>query len=208
MEWSLEDVEKTKLLNPNTFFIPSQKDRQKQKKGDLVRLHFILNHPSENDPRAERMWVEITEKKLFSHKYIGILTNQPTYINSLHAGDKIEFEPKHIARIIIPKGDPRWLDSGEKMALVSNKCLEEGACVRWLYRETPDQEEDSGWRLFEGTETDEYNSESSNIRIVNIYSLLDKDPSLITPLRGAPGTAFERENIYSRWIEVKDWMGL
>lgn len=151
------------------------------------------------------MWVEITEKKLFSHKYIGILTNQPTYINSLHAGDKIDFEPKHIGRIIIPKGDQRWLDSGEKMALVSNKCLEESACDRWLYRETPDREEDSGWRLFEGTETDKYNSDSSNIRIVNIYSLLDKDPSLITPLRGAPGTAFERENINSRWIRQDRW---
>ncbi|MBP3965025.1 immunity protein Imm33 domain-containing protein [Paenibacillus lignilyticus] len=85
--------------------------------------------------------------------------------------------------------------------------MEEGGCVRWLYREAPDQEEDSGCRLFEGTETDEYNSDSSNISIVNIYSLLDKDPSLVTPLRGAFGTAFERENIKSRWIEVKDWMG-
>lgn len=207
MEWNLEDVEKTSLLNPNTFFIPSQKERQKQKKGDLVRLHFVLKHPPEDGPRAERMWVEITEKKLFSQKYIGILTNQPIYIKSLHAGDKIEFEPKHIARIIIPKDDPRWLDIGEKMALVSKKCMEEGGCVRWLYRETPDREEDSGWRLFEGTESDEYNSDSSNIRVVNIYSLLDKDPSLITPLRGVFGTAFERENIKSRWIEINDWMG-
>ncbi|MBP3965026.1 DUF2314 domain-containing protein [Paenibacillus lignilyticus] len=119
MEWSLEDVEKTSLLNPNTFFIPSQKERKKQKSGDLVRLRFVLSHPSEDGPRAERMWVEITEKKLFSQKYKGILTNQPIYINSLHVGDKIEFQPKHIARIIIPKGDPCWLDIGEKMALVS-----------------------------------------------------------------------------------------
>lgn len=207
MEWSLEDVEKTSQSNPNTFFIPSKKERHNQRKGDLVRLHFVLNHPSEEGPRAERMWVEITGKKLFNQKYIGILTNQPIYINSLNAGDKIEFEPRHIARTLIPKDDPRWLDIGEKVALVSNKCMEEGGCVRWLYREIPDREEDSGWRMFEGTESEEYNNDSTNIRAVIIYFLLDKDPSLITPLKSAIGTAYERENIKGRWIEVKDWIG-
>ena len=54
-----------------SFFIPSLNERQEQKKGDLVRLHFILNNPSESSPRAEKMWVEIAEKKLFSKKYIG-----------------------------------------------------------------------------------------------------------------------------------------
>ncbi|SFA75647.1 hypothetical protein SAMN05216312_101307 [Cohnella sp. OV330] len=207
MEWSLEDVEQTSLRYPSTFFIPSQNERKKQKKGDWVRLHFVLEHPSEDGPRAERMWVEVTEKKRWSQKYIGILTNQPVYISSLQIGDIIEFEPKHIARILIPKDDPRWLDIGEKMALVSNKCLEKGNCVRWLYRETPDREDDSGWRLFEGTESDDYSSHASNISLVNIHSLLDKDPSLLMPLKGAIGTAFERENAKSRWIEVKDWNG-
>ncbi|MFD2332581.1 DUF2185 domain-containing protein [Cohnella sp. GCM10020058] len=207
MEWSLEDVEQTNLLNPNTFFIPSLKERQKQKKGDFVRLHFVLEHPAEDEPRAERMWVEVTGKKRWGQTYTGILTNQPVYIKSLQIGDQIEFEPKHIARVIIPKDDPRWLDIGEQMALVSNKCLEEGGCVRWLYRETPDREDDSGWRLFEGTESDAYSSQASNISVVNLYALLDKDPSLITPLKGAFGTAFERENTNSPWIEIKDWNG-
>ncbi|MFD2332584.1 DUF2185 domain-containing protein [Cohnella sp. GCM10020058] len=207
MEWRLEDVERASLRNPNTFFIPSLKERQKQKKGDLVRLHFLLEQSAEDGPRAERMWVEVTGKKRWSQTYTGILTNQPVSIKSLQIGDILEFEPRHIARILIPKDDPRWLDIGEQMALVSNKCLEEGGCVRWLYRETPDREDDSGWRLFEGTESDAYSSQASNISVVNLYALLDKDPSLITPLKGAFGTAFERENRNSPWIEIKDWNG-
>ncbi|MFC3800942.1 DUF2185 domain-containing protein [Cohnella sp. GCM10012308] len=86
--------------------------------------------------------------------------------------------------------------------------MEEGGSVRWLYREKPDREEDSGWRLFEGTENDEYNSHASNISIVNVYALLDKDPSLITPLRGEFGTAFEREDINRPWTQINDWDGL
>lgn len=205
MEWSLEDVEETSQLHSSTFFIPSHKERKSQKRGDLVRLHFLLNNYTEESPRAERMWVEIIDKKILSNKFVGVLTNQPLYISSLNLGDKIEFEAKHIAQVIIKKNNPLWLEIGEKMALVSKKCLEKDGTVRWLYREESEREEDSGWRLFNGDESEEYNSDPSNIRIVNIYHLLDKDRSLLEPFRGKIGSAFERENKNSSWKEVRDW---
>ena len=40
--WKLEDVESVNKENPNTFFIPSLEERSSQKKGDLVRLHFLI----------------------------------------------------------------------------------------------------------------------------------------------------------------------
>src|SRR5690242_11880901 len=132
MEWMLEDVERANELSPNSFFIPSLKERKEQKKGDLVRLHFIIINPEEESPRAERMWVEITGKKLLSNKYVGILTNQPEYLKTLNAGNTIEFEARHIARTIIKKSNPFWLEIGEKMAVVSKKCLEEGNIIRWM----------------------------------------------------------------------------
>ncbi|GIN86350.1 hypothetical protein J6TS2_27360 [Heyndrickxia sporothermodurans] len=205
MDWSLENVEKVSQLNTSTFFIPTSQERRSQKKGDYVRLHFLINNPSQDGPRAERMWVEIIDKKLFGKKFVGILTNQPVYINSLNLGDQIEFEPKHIAQVLIKQDDPRWLEIGEQMALVSKKCLETDGIVRWLYREEPDREEDSGWRLFSGDESEEYLSNPANIKVMNVYYLLDKDPSLIYPFKGGIGSAFERENNNSSWDEVKDW---
>lgn len=119
------------------------------------------------------MWVEVTGRKLFCKKYIGILINQPLYINSLNAGEIIEFEPKNIARVIIKKDDPHWLEIGEDKALVSKKCLEKGWTIRWLYREQSDRKEDSGWRLFEGTESEEYNNDPSNVKIIDVYYLCE-----------------------------------
>lgn len=91
------------------------------------------------------------------------------------------------------------------MALVSKKCLEDGNTIRWIYREIGDREEDSGWRIFAGDEDDKYNNDSKNIAIINIYYLLNKDPSLLVPLKSEVGSAFERENIQTPWIEIKDW---
>lgn len=66
--WKLEDIESVNKENPNTFFIPSLKERSSQKKGDLVRIHFLLTNPKDGEPRAERMWVEISRKKMFGKK--------------------------------------------------------------------------------------------------------------------------------------------
>lgn len=202
-DWSLEDVEAVNKKNPNDFFIPLSEERKSQKKGDLVRLHFLLNNPKEDEPRAERMWVEITEAKL--GKYAGVLTNQPACIKSINAGDKIEFEARHIAQTIIKKGDPRWIDSSEKMALVSKMCVEDGNIIRFLYREKPDREQDSGWRMFTGLESEEYNNAPGNIRLVKVGYLLDKDPTLLQPLKGGQGSVYEREEKDKPWQKVEDW---
>jgi hypothetical protein len=204
-DWKLEDVEVANRVNPNGFFIPSLNERKSQKKGDMVRLHFMLSDPKEDEPRAERIWVEIIETKLFAKKYVGILTNKPAYIKSLSVGDRIEFEVRHIAQTIIKKNDPRWIDSGEKMALVSKMCMENGNIIRFLYREEPDNEQDSGWRMFTGLESDEYNSDSKNISLLNIYYLLDKDPTLLKPLKGDYGSAYERNEKDKPWRKVEDW---
>ncbi|GIN21167.1 hypothetical protein [Siminovitchia fordii] len=49
MEWSLEDIEKASQIN-SSFYIPTLKERKSQKKGDLVRLHFLVTNHSEDSP--------------------------------------------------------------------------------------------------------------------------------------------------------------
>jgi hypothetical protein len=203
--WVLEDVEVAAKQHPDSFFIPPEAERRARKRGDQVRLHFVLAKPSPDQPRAERMWVEIADVRAAGCEYTGVLTNQPRYIPGLNAGDTVHFEPRHIARTTIGKDDPGWIDCGEKSALVSKLVFEGDKTVRFAYREEPDREEDSGWRLFSGQETDEDTNDPANIRVCNVLWLTDFDPSLLEVFRHGPGSVFERSGKDSEWEKVEDW---
>lgn len=204
----LEDVEKSAKENPETFFIPSEQERKSQRVGDSVRLHFCVKDPAPGEPRAERMWVTITQEQGLFKPYRGVLENKPAFIKDLEAGTEITFKPCHIAQTIIKKGDRRWIDSANLKALVSELCFAKGEYVRFLYREHADREEDSGWRMFTGHETDEYNDNPKNIRIVDVGYMLDRDPSLLTPLKEGIGATFERATKDDAWNRVTDWTPL
>lgn len=66
--------------------------------------------------------------------------------------------------------------------------------VRFMYREHPDNDQDSGWRFFCGDEDDEYVSIPDNIAVYDINTILAFDKSIVPYLNAAIGTAFEREN--------------
>ena len=201
----LEDVEKTAKENPETFFIPSEEERKAQRIGYSVRLHFWLKDPAPGQPQAERMWVTITQEQGLFRPYKAVLENAPAFIEDLKPGMEITFKPCHIARTIIKKGDPRWINCANLKAFVSEMCFVKGECVRFLYREHPDREEDSGWRMFTGHETDEYSNDPKNIRIVDVGFMLERDPSLLQPLKEGMGAAFERRTRDERWNKITDW---
>lgn len=84
-------------------------------------------------------------------------------------------------------------------------CLERGECVRFLYREEADRKEDSGWRMFSGHESDEYANDPNNISILDVGWMLDRDPTLLEPLKEGVGAVFEREDKGSQCQRVTDW---
>jgi hypothetical protein len=84
-------------------------------------------------------------------------------------------------------------------------CFAEGECVRFLYREAADRSEDSGWRMFTGHETQEYSDDPKNVRIVQVGYMLDRDSSLLQPLKEGIGAAFERRTKDEPWKRVTDW---
>src|SRR6476469_9077398 len=120
----LENVEETDRQHPDTFFLPSKKERKSQKIGASVRLHFTLKDPGEVDPRAERMWVTVTQECGLFRPYKGTLQNAPVYLHDLKPGDEITFKPCHIAQTMIKKGDPGWIDSANLRAIVSEMCFD------------------------------------------------------------------------------------
>jgi hypothetical protein len=200
----LEDVEKAAALYPETFFIPGKAEREGQNAGDSVRLHFLLQDGGPNEPRAERIWVTITQAE-GGGTYKGTLQTAPIFFNELKIDDEVAFGPRHIARTIIKKDDPRWIDSSELRALVSKMCLEKGNGVRFLYREAADRSEDSGWRMFSGNEPEGYCDIASNVRLINVGYMLDRDSTLLEPLKAGTGAVFERENLGDAWQKVTDW---
>lgn len=202
---ALENVEIAARENPDTFFIPSVEERKSQKVGASVRLHFLLRDPAPGEPRAERMWVTITRERGFFRPYKGVLENAPAYIDNLNPGDEVTFSARHIARTIIKKGDPQWIDSGDLKALVSEMCFAKGEIVRFLYREEGHNKEDSGWRMFTGNESPEYNDNPQNVRIVDVGYMLDRDPTLLAPLKEGIGAVFERAGKDEPWLKVTDW---
>jgi hypothetical protein len=201
----LEDVEKTARENPETFFLPSSEERKSQRVGDSVRLHFRLKSPAAGEPQAERMWVTVTREQGFLRPYKGLLQNSPVFIEDLEQGVEVTFKSRHIAQTIIKQGDPRWVDCANLKALVSEMCFATGECVRFLYRQAADRKEDSGWRMFTGHETEDYNDDPKNVRIVDVGYMLDRDPSLSQPLKQGVGAVFERRTKDEPWNKVTDW---
>ena len=61
-------------------------------------------------------------------------------------------------------------------------------------RELPDRKQDSGWRMFSGHEPEGYVDDPSNLSLVMVGLLLDKDPTLLEPLKGSVGEAFENSH--------------
>ncbi len=205
--WYLEDVVTAAQASPESFFIPSAKKRHECQVGDLVRLHFILRDPGEDEPRAERMWVQVNERIEDGAicRYCGVLDNQPVYIHDLELGDTIEFQANHIARTLLTPDDPSYLTIGEQSAVVSALVLESGRQACWAYREGSERPEDSGWRLYRGDEDEAFMEDAGNIRICNIYWLADRDPTLLQIFRADVGCAFERAEEKGDWETVTDW---
>lgn len=78
------------------------------------------------------------------------------------------------------------------LCLTTRKIWDEKEPVRYMYREEPDNNLDSGWRLLAGTETNRYMNDPDNSIRVRTESVVALD-SAITPYLDAPfNTEFER----------------
>ncbi len=103
------------------------------------------------------------------------------------------------------KVQDRYFGEGAKLAFVSERVLEDGGCVRFLYREATDREQDSGWRVFAGSESDEELNDPKRIQLVPIWKLIEGDDSLAMIFEAPVGSVFERESCEAAFQVVTDW---
>jgi len=189
--WSLENAQKLADEFIYTFYKPSEEVVSLLNAGNQAKLIFSFESDDPEDPSAERMWVEITEK--IGNKFVGYLDNDPAHIKDLKYKDVIEFNEIHIVDTDLDDPIPAISEKYIKRCFVTNNILYEGEAIGYLYREEPDTEDDSGWRFTTGSETDEYMNDSENISYVSLGSVLREDDSVVNLLEHASGIAFVKD---------------
>lgn len=90
------------------------------------------------------------------------------------------------------------IESG-KTCLVTNKITIDGMKVGFMYREEPDDEDDSGWRFLSGTEDDEYMDDPENMMMVDLNVVANYDKAIIPILKKPVGSEWERLEGTNRW---------
>lgn len=77
--------------------------------------------------------------------------------------------------------------------LVSKMLISGNHKVQFMYREMPDNPQDSGWRFFTGDEDDDYISDPENFAVYDINTILAIDDSVLPYLQVKAEIAFIRK---------------
>lgn len=190
--WCLEDASIKARDNKYTFYKPGPDVIRRVAVGEIVKLIFKFETDDPEAPRAERMWVcvdTIGPGEVFA----GRLTNEPRYIRDLKPGDLIHFTADHI--INTPHDDhDNLVERYLPRCFVTQRVLKDGEKVGYLYREAPDDERDSGWRIMVGDESEAYMDDPKNIAYVSLGCVLNGDDSILSLLDAPPGSAFRRDS--------------
>lgn len=78
--------------------------------------------------------------------------------------------------------------------LASKQLVENQMKVCFMYRESPDNSSDSGWRFFSGHEDDKYLQNPDNIGLYDIKTIAETDPDIIPFLDRPIGAVFTRKD--------------
>lgn len=189
--WYLEDAQSIADEFPYTFYKPSGMVVSQLKEGNQAKLIFGFESDDPEAPEAERMWVEIAS--VGDGKFSGYLNNDPAYIKGLSYRDPIEFNECHIIDTDLQDPVPSITQKYIKRCFVTHNVLYEGRPAGYLYREEPDREDDSGWRITAGDETEEYMDDTNNSSYVSLGAVLREDESILPVLEREVGVAFVRD---------------
>ena len=96
--WELGNGEERHAEAPETFWIPSRRDRESLKPGDYAKLIFRIALDDDEDPcSVERMWVLVRGR--VGETYFGVLDNEPGGIaenDELWLGTELPFRAEHV----------------------------------------------------------------------------------------------------------------
>jgi len=104
----------------------------------------------------------------------------------------------------IPKEEIKALIKDKGACLATDKITVEGLKVGFMYREQSDFEQDSGWRIFSNTETQDYIDNIDNTGVYMLNTIANYDPSIIPYLELPIGTELERKEGTDEFEKITD----
>lgn len=105
----------------------------------------------------------------------------------------------------LSKEQIRSLAEGYGGCIATDKITVDGLPVRFMYREPPDNDVDSGWRSMSGFESDDYMNDPENHSVYDVNTIANYDPSIIPLLDEPVGSAFEKPDDHEDFVRVEDW---
>ena len=194
IDYTLENITLKNREDPRHFLKPSDEEIANLRIGDPVRLIFLLSEATEEGCRAERMWVTLT--KINGTSYEGILTNQPTFITTLSAGDCITFSKDHIATLL---SDAAYFDLSQ-LAIITRKALAAKEINFVFHSDEFMDEKDSGYQFFFGDEDDRYLADPYHAVLISLEQALSFEPLLETVI-GKDGAAYVYDETIHGFVE-------
>ena len=199
--WHLLDAADLAARHPYTFYKSPPEAIAQIRPGEVVKLIFAFHSDNPQAPAAERMWVLVDAIDAETH-FTGKLDNMPGHIQDLKAKDPIVFEARHIINTE-HDDDDNLVNRYALLCFVTKRVLEDGMPVGFLYREEPDNEDDSGWRFTANDESDDYMDDSANVALVSLGAVLSVDDRFVDLLDAPVGSAFGIDRATGRFVAVE-----
>jgi hypothetical protein len=105
---------------------------------------------------------------------------------------KFKLKPEEIKDLIPEMGS----------CITSDKITVEGFPVGFMYREQPQDENDSGWRFIAGIEDQDYIDDPINSMIFEVNVIANYDPAIIPYLKLPAGSELERESGTDNFYQI------
>ncbi len=201
--WTLDNADVLAAQYRYTFYKPSPAVIARLAPGDVVKLIFRFESSAPDAPAAERMWVIVDEVLPQGH-FKGRLDNQPRHITDLRLGDAVAFEAYHIVNTQLEDDQDSLAERYALRCFVTRRVLDDGAPVGYFYREEPDGEDDSGWRITANDEDQAYMDDADNLAYVSLGVVLNLDDSFVGLLDEPAGAAFVRDPDTGGFLACED----
>jgi hypothetical protein len=86
--------------------------------------------------------------------------------------------------------------------IASHEVMRNGQPIGYLYRQAPDNDRDSGWRVFSGTESQQYADNPLNFALYNASTVAELHPQIVHLLVRTFPVAFARDETTGEFLEV------
>ncbi|PHV09870.1 hypothetical protein CSQ89_19315 [Chitinimonas sp. BJB300] len=104
----------------------------------------------------------------------------------------------------LEKNHIRPLAEGHGLAMVSDMVTVEGYTVAYMYRDEPEDADDSGWRFFAGNESDAYIDNAKNFSLLDVNVIANYDETIIPLLDSPVGSAFDKGEEGETFYDVSE----